>query len=111
MNDLLTSSGLVVESINPASSIVVRIDSSVDTSNNLDLDVDTARTNAVDWFDNEYVVEAESVYITSSPTGKPIRTPSGTPVTSIPSAAPTNVGLISTIKVSWKYIILALRNR
>ena len=70
----------------------------VDTTNTDDVE---ASIDAFEFtIDNEWDIESQSVFITSSPTFAPSMTPSATPTTLQPSAQPSITGLVVTIDVT-----------
>ena len=96
-NAFLSNAGLSVSSVTAPGDVFVKLDITADSDTVLDLD--GAIADAVGKIGNKgYTVDPPLVrFVSSSPTDVPSTTPSGSPVTSIPTAAPSFTGHVTLV--------------
>lgn len=92
--------------MNPSFGVFADISLVVDATNADD--IDTSIDEFENLFDDQWIVELNPVFITSSPTEIPSAPPSKLPTTLQPSPKPSITGLVITIDVpfSFRYILL-----
>ena len=94
----IITEGISIDSISPSANVIVDVDVSIDASGVSDADtiVDSVVRN-LQTQDPNFTVEGAVQFITSAPSRVPTVSPTRTPSTSIPSAAPSISGWVATI--------------
>lgn len=97
----ISSDNISIESTTISSDIVVNVDVNVDASTVTDAETSlTSIIQALQTQDPSFVVDGAINFITSAPSNLPSVEPTTGPLTSIPSAAPSISGWVSTISAT-----------